>query len=125
MGIKQGWRMPKGEPQMAIDITELTLKIGACETCKHVHKFSYDPSPSGVSLSPGEITEMECEHPGENLLEAAGLEWQCPLWEPNLGYCEKHGWHIGQSCDACENEGYDEMAVVTRIQVLQDWLDEE
>lgn len=99
---------------MAIEITELTLKIGACETCKHVHKFSYDPSPSGVSLSPGEITEMECEHPGENLLEAAGLEWQCPLWEPRLRFCEKHGWTSYEYCIPCENEVYSKLALEQR-----------
>jgi len=101
---------------MAIEIKDLKLAVGKCETCKHVSISQYDPSPVGISLSSGTMTEMECTRETETIpdtvdIDGAGIDYQCPGWEPDFQFCKTHGWFLNESgyCIACENEMYDRM----------------
>ena len=76
--------------------------IGHCESCRHLATWSEDPSPAGVSLSPGCIEYAECAYSGtqeywdtvmakhkitdEEECEL-GRDVLCPMWSPIIRRC--------------------------------------
>lgn len=92
------------------------IEVGICGSCKHYRCEEYDPSPPGVALSPGTITDCECcreddfvdiEDQGFIIEgeEGADLNHQCPLWELlELRYCRKHKQWTNGECDDCVYE---------------------
>ena len=88
---------------MAIEIKDLKLAVGKCETCKHVSISQYDPSPVGISLSSGTMTEMECTRETETIpdtvdIDGAGIDYQCPdgsrissFARPTVGFSTNQG----------------------------------
>jgi len=94
------------------------LTAGMCESCRHMHCDTYDPSPGGVALGPGSITDCGCDIEDEvyEKLESLGRPDDvsevgrfvpCPLWEPRLPeYCERHGtWYDPEEgCLMCFRE---------------------
>lgn len=97
---------------------ELRIETGKCETCSHAIKTSFDPSPRGVSLSPGTMEDIECGFDwlpdGDDEIpesvkavssEKIGTEIECPVWGPRIGYCHRHNrWYYDDECAACESE---------------------
>lgn len=83
---------------------------GTCETCRHLVVDSYDPSPPGISLSPGSITDYSCGNEAnvpEELQEYDHkTQWngvECPGWaslEPVFcDHCKK--WYLSEYCFDC------------------------
>ena len=116
------------ESRVAVEVylrpTEVFLKMGRCESCRHLHCDTYDPSPGGVALGSGHITDCGCDIEDEVFQKTQELgftdeEYQnvgttvdCPLWEMKpYKYCEKHHiWYeAGEFCPFCAEEEMREM----------------
>jgi hypothetical protein len=90
----------------------LKTEMGICDTCRFYKSHEYDPSPSGVALSPGTIIEKYCElietGKDENIPdnESVGTnsDNQCPCWQPAIDFCKKHNTWYSYQCPGCEEE---------------------
>jgi hypothetical protein len=79
-----------------------------CDDCFFSLTSSYDPSPSGVSLSSGSMTDWGCTHPDADKFPDEYVETngacQCGIPIPKR-YCPKHGLHnCWGGCIWCQNE---------------------
>lgn len=87
------------------------VKIGICETCRHYRCERYDPSPSGVSLSPGYMIDEGCaKEEDKRISEDVGKDTdnQCPVWNltNSIAWCPAHKfWYWGE-CVECEADYY-------------------
>ena len=90
-----------------------SMEIGICETCKSYYEDHYDPSPSGVSLSPGYMIDAGCKRDDELAekypnMDGIGkdIDNQCPLWELTsaLAYCMKHKYWYWSECTDCYDD---------------------
>lgn len=96
---------------------EAQALVGKCEGCRYSWTERFDPSPAGISLSPGYMEDAGC-HADDFLVilpevdvEEWGVAEPCPLWCSNIHYCERHGYQIGR-CEICVDEA-----------MYEDWKD--
>ena len=99
---------------------KLEIEMGVCKTCKHSRTDSYDPSPSGIAMSPGTIDEDYCElietGKDENMPDNPDVgmneDNQCPCWEPPINFCKEHNCWYDYQCPKCEELMYQQMEEV-------------